>query len=126
MVLELKRGAHELHLLQALSYAAMMSEWQQDDIIRHRAAFKNESEEMAGFEANLVFWHHALGVARVDSVAGGRAPRLFLKSEPEFRTFLGAVQKELPSQTFTHEPNRRRMETTWPKRRWGARPRNGE
>ncbi len=44
IIIELKRGADKLHLLQALSYAAMVSEWKRDEIVSRRAAFRKCSE----------------------------------------------------------------------------------
>jgi len=44
VVVELKRGLNKLHLLQALSYAAMISEWDKDQIIAQLAAFKHGPE----------------------------------------------------------------------------------
>ena len=42
-------GVDKLHLLQALSYAAMVSEWDRDQIVGQRAKFRNcadgEAEE---------------------------------------------------------------------------------
>lgn len=34
VVIELKRGTHRLHMLQALSYAAMIAQWEPDDFFR--------------------------------------------------------------------------------------------
>jgi hypothetical protein len=47
VVVELKRGANKLQLLQALSYAAMISEWETEGIVSRLATFRVCSEEDA-------------------------------------------------------------------------------
>jgi hypothetical protein len=47
VVLELKRGTSKLHLLQALSYAAMVSGWEGDGIVAQYAKFRQFSAEEA-------------------------------------------------------------------------------
>lgn len=43
VVIELKRGSHKLHLLQAVSYAAMISKWGADQFIEQRAKFAEQT-----------------------------------------------------------------------------------
>lgn len=43
VVIELKRGTHKLHLLQAISYAAMVSQWEPDDFIQLLDEAKQEA-----------------------------------------------------------------------------------
>jgi hypothetical protein len=47
VVIELKRSDQKLQLLQALSYAAMLSQWKADDFVRTRAEFAKETPEIA-------------------------------------------------------------------------------
>jgi hypothetical protein len=47
VVLELKRGPHKLHLLQALSYAAMVSTWDREALISERAKLTRKTFEDA-------------------------------------------------------------------------------
>jgi len=47
VVIEIKRGSHKLHLLQALSYAAMISKWEPSRIIETRARLSEKTTEEA-------------------------------------------------------------------------------
>ena len=47
LVIELKRGAHKMQLLQAMSYAAMLADWEPDRVIEERARLMNCSKEDA-------------------------------------------------------------------------------
>jgi hypothetical protein len=47
VIIELKRGAHKLQLLQALSYAALISDWTSDRLIAERSQFSRKSDSDA-------------------------------------------------------------------------------
>lgn len=47
VVIELKRGADKLQLLQALSYTAMISGWEKGEIVLRRSEFKGSTESEA-------------------------------------------------------------------------------
>lgn len=62
VVIELKRGQHKLQLLQAISYAGMMSRWKADDFVETLAAqysgstedARGEIEEFVGSDASSI------------------------------------------------------------------------
>ena len=47
VIIELKRGAHKLQLLQALTYAALIADWTPDRLTSERARFSTKSENEA-------------------------------------------------------------------------------
>jgi hypothetical protein len=47
VIIELKRGAHKLQLLQALTYAALIADWTPDRLTSERARFAGKSEDEA-------------------------------------------------------------------------------
>lgn len=49
VVIEIKRGSHKFHLLQALSYAAMVSKWSRDRIVTEYSSLVGKATE-AGTE----------------------------------------------------------------------------
>jgi hypothetical protein len=57
------------------------------------------------FEGDIQFWRERLGAeARIDPVADGRAVRIFLESTSQFDGFWKAINQEVPSKDFIHEP----------------------
>lgn len=58
VIIELKRAEQKLQLLQALSYAAMLADWNLDDFLTERMQFAKESVE----EARLSISDHLAGV----------------------------------------------------------------
>jgi hypothetical protein len=47
VVIEIKRGSHKFHLLQALSYAAMVSKWSRDRIVTEYSSLVGKATEAA-------------------------------------------------------------------------------
>lgn len=50
VIIELKRGAHKLQLLQSLAYSAMISDWVPEELIDERAKFTNKTLDEASEE----------------------------------------------------------------------------
>jgi hypothetical protein len=67
VIIELKRGAHKLHLLQALSYAAMVSHWDRARLLSERAALAAKTTEEADEE-----FQELLGIGTGDLNQGQR------------------------------------------------------
>jgi hypothetical protein len=84
VVIELKRGTHKLQLLQALSYAGMISRWKVDQFIDRLAANDSQSNE----DARAAIEEHTGGPGasineeqRILLIAEGFDPALLLATE---------------------------------------------
>ena len=53
VVIELKRGNHKLHLLQALSYVSMISDWQTEDVVMQYENYSRVEEPEESIEQFL-------------------------------------------------------------------------
>jgi hypothetical protein len=76
VVIELKRGNHKLHLLQALSYAGMVSKWEPSRVIDERARFAGVPAEIAQEQLEEFLGGEDIGainrVQRVVLIAGDK------------------------------------------------------